>query len=445
MADDAADTAESVFTAEQNRNIARSFLTEYYKIAMTEPAGLHSFYTLEGSKVNHGDVTTLGQNAIREMIQGPSWTFGTDAKVIQYDCQSAPNETGGLLVMAAGTMIKDEVERTFSQVFYLGRSELDGQVMFLIENDIFRYLPASSAAAPAAEAPETAPHSAAEEADLAYTVDESKVLPESVPEPEPEPVAEPVVAEPEPTPEPEPEPPSDPEPVEAKPEPVAEPVPVVAAPVVAKKPVVPENTKPSSWASLASKAPVLPIKTEAPPKAVSRPAKPASKTKPAPVAFGATKNNHKKMCPHPIKPKCSLYVRNVPIDCTVEQLNGVFAKAGEIRHDSKYGVCINIQLMKNPPKGRQELLSRYAFVEFDSPGSLDWCLKPENRNSFKLVSERYGGPVSLAIEERVPRTPVGAKGGGGRGAGGGGRGGDRGRGRGRGGRGLGRGRGAVSA
>jgi len=142
-------------------------------------------------------------------------------------------------------------------------------------------------------------------------------------------------------------------------------------------------------------------------------------------------------CPLPARQGCSLYVRHVPKDCTKEDLVKAFEVVGKIRVDSKYGPCINIQDMKNPPKNPDHPLLRYAFVEFEENQALLKCLSPDFTDSFKVSTET--GEQRLSVEERMPRMTTGS--GKGRGTGADGRG--RGRGvaeRGRG-RGEGRGRG----
>jgi hypothetical protein len=109
----------------------------------------------------------VGQVLIGQMIQSSDWTFGTvgwqlsfflavtaqkllekfdfvcegvvyigtgfcvaphllacferqqNVGILQYDCQSAPDKS--LLVMVVGTMDKDNITRTFSQIFVLGK------------------------------------------------------------------------------------------------------------------------------------------------------------------------------------------------------------------------------------------------------------------------------------------------------------------------------------
>lgn len=71
--------------------------------------------------------------------------------------------------------------------------------------------------------------------------------------------------------------------------------------------------------------------------------------------IGGSGGGGKGRCPHPLKDGCSLYVRNVPSDCTHQMLFDLFTTAGNIRHDDAYGACINIQRMKNQPKRQLSL------------------------------------------------------------------------------------------
>lgn len=439
------------------KTIGFEFVRQFYNTRHQNVEDLHRYYSIDESVLTLGledgeTVTVHGQRNIHEkMVDRGVYKDIDRIKIDSIDCQTGP--AGSILIQVVGLIVfkgfSDAAPKKFCQTFCLDKEQHGDQVSMFIRNDIFRFLQEPEAVVAEPEAPVEAPAAAQVEPEP-VVVEAAKEEPAKEAAPA-EPVAEPaaVVEEPakvEPVPAPAaeaeaaetadakaaPEEPAQPAPVEPKAEPPVE----TAAPAEPKPSAAPAVVVPGpplNWAQRAAKPQAAPTVVTMP-KPVPAPAPPvrvaAPVVKPTPAPPHQHHPTHTPRCPPPLGMGKSLYVKNVPTDCKIEDLVETFKPMGDVRVDSKFGPCINIQNMKQPPKDGR--VSRYAFIEFATEEALRKTLAPENRKSFKIRND--SGTFNLLIEER--KIPDKTRDGRGRGRGRG-----RGDGRGRGGRGEHRGRG----
>ena len=205
-------------------------------------------------------------------------------------------------------------------------------------------------------------------------------------------------------------------PAETKAEPPTEavaPTPAKPEPQAPVQPKVAVSSTPMSWATRAAKPAVeMPQQVKVAAPAPVQPVRVAqTQVKAAPTNAHAHTHTLTLRCPPPLGKGKSLYVKNVPSDCEVQDLVECFKEMGDVRVDSKFGSCINIQNMKSPPKDGR--ISRYAFVEFATEDALRKTLAPENRKKF-FIRTKSGTSANLQIEERKiqdkPRNQGGGRG-----------------------------------
>ena len=377
--------------------------------------------------------------------------------VTQVDCQSGPADS--ILIQVIGWLSKNGSSpmRKFCQTFCLcrGLDTSGNKLRFSIRNDIFRYMLETPTAEDAAE-PEP---SAAASLNGAAVVTTSEPAQEPV-KVTPAPIEAPKKSEPEPAPEPV----AAPEPIQP---PTKEPEPITAPPMAkakaapAEEPAAepePDQTAGSkkvfSWAEKASK--IAPRPTPAPiaAPAKAKPAPPvappaAPPVTPAPVAVapvavpapepsapagGSSKytsdSDGFKTTTSQRAPKAqpkrltSIYVRNIPQECEVKDLQDLFEQYGKIATHPKFGQSINIRTQKEVRPGQSP--GRYAFVEFEEVAAFKSCMADADANKPFKVNGRTVHVVER--QEQKDRFPGGRRGRGGRG---GGRGRGEGRGRGR--------------
>lgn len=432
-------------------SVGYKFVKQYYEALSKEPAKLHRFYDIENSKFSYGDEgeykkPMIGQVDINAAIMALEME-SCKTEIKQVDCQSGPADS--ILIQVIGWLSKNGSSpmRKFCQTFCLcrGLDTSGNKLRFSIRNDIFRYMLETPTAEDAAE-PES---SAAASLNGAAVVTASEPAQEPV-KATPTPIEAPKKSE-----EPAPEPVVAPEPIEPpkkEPEPIAAPAkPTTPAEEPAAEPE-PEQTADSkkvfSWAEKASKiAPrPTPAPIAAPAKAKPAPAAPAAVPAATPAAVAAAptpepsapaggsskytsdsdgfKTTTSQRAPKTQPKRTSIYVRNIPQDCEVKDLQELFEQYGKIATHPKFGQSINIRTQKEVRPGQSP--GRYAFVEFEDIAAFKSCMADADANKpFKV----HGRTVHVVErQEQKDRFPGGRRGRGGRG---GGRGRGEGRGRGR--------------
>ncbi|XP_045814677.1 nuclear transport factor 2-like isoform X1 [Trifolium pratense] len=360
--------------------VGNAFVEQYYSILHQDPDQVHKFYH-ESSVLSRpeedGTMTTVTTTAeIDKKIQSFDYT-SYRVEVLSADAQ--PSYNSGVVVVVTGCLTgTDNVKRKFAQSFFLAPQDKG----FYVLNDVFRYVDAYKSVdietVPANDADESAPSEA-------FTPD-----PEPIHVAEDIPTIQPVIAD------------TDTNiskevslPLENGKLSVTENV----IPVnhvkesshqeqMASIEKVPSNTQEDtpkkSFASIVSaykdnSAPFLSRTSPAkpavqPPRVHSVPAPEA----PAPnMDIPSEKNNENGGRAH------AIFVANLPMTATVEQLDRVFKKFGTIKRDG-------IQVRSNKQQG-----SCFGFVEFESAASLQSAL--EASPPVMLDNRR------LSIEERRGR------------------------------------------
>lgn len=460
--------------------VGYKFVEQYYDVLNRDPPLLHRFYAPEASVLSYGtegesNESAKGQQKINRLIlENMLSSAGCKSVIMQADCQYGPGNS--ILIQVIGFLGSgdDEPMRKFVQTFCLQKEGgTDGRIRYSIHNDIFRYLKedaaeevvAGSDAAADSEPMPVVPNGVASADHHASMADANELLKEV----EVSSLAfqgmisnlgEPVSVKP--------TPPSvnnnetttttkvDHVPVVAPPPAAVEPV-APAPPVVVVVPVAAPAPAPVQQQPAQAQAPA-PVAEEPKPKGpfsyasaiataaarpAPQPAKPAPRavSKPAPVAApvatasatsaaaststtnGVDDDGGRSRTDKGRNP--SLYVRNLPPECTEVDLERVFAEYSPMRKGAEPGIAIYPN--KVPPKNANQPHGRYAFVELEE--------------SSRCIADSEGGKVfnvhgkQIFVVERMNDRG----GGGGSGRGGRGRGDGRSR-RGRGGDGRGRGR-----
>ncbi|KAL9672333.1 hypothetical protein QQ045_028583 [Rhodiola kirilowii] len=375
--------------------VGNAFVEQYYQVLHQSPAYVFKFYqdlsylSRPDSKGNMTTVTTMQE--INDKILSLNYEECT-VEIETADAQDSYN--GGVIVLVTGSLTeKGSLRRKFTQTFFLAPQEPG----YFVLNDVFRYVeekkpqePLSVSEKPIAE----------------------NVLPVAV-----EPYQEPALVHDYPTPvEPapfeedltnvaeihEPSVPAETPPVEKD---IVDP-PIEANPteghlVVDSTPSLQGDAPKISYASIVKvmKAPskltpvYVPTNVTKAPNAVAD-KHPIGSAKPAPLPEASVpgseialenNNTHEEVDGH------SIYVRNLPLSATIEQLQDEFKKFGPIKRDgiqvrSHKGFC-------------------FGFVEFELQSSLQSALE---------ASPIVIGDRKAVIEEKRTTTRVGSNGRGGR-------------------------------
>jgi hypothetical protein len=359
-------------------------VNQYYNVLHQSPQVVHRFYT-DASRLTRaeagadGAVETVGTQ--REIYKKVMSSDYSELKAEIKTVDSQDSHGGGVLVLVTGSLsTKSNEKRNFVQSFFLAPQEKG----YFVLNDIFRYLDVETHPAAQARVGSSQP---------AYNPE-----PPVVHQPAPEPAVEQKVSVPEPemvreiTPELESEPPAEeihdlsevpateaedeagPAPVENTTAPVIE---EPESPMVQSSPAANvnepepagEEPKKHSYASILR---VVGTPTKAPPQpAAERPAAASSPSPapaapapaaPAPAAAPAaapvtsfSEEAQEKIAPVDTEADGrSVYVKNLPMNITVPQLESELSKFGPVKaggvnvKNQKLGVC-------------------YAFVEFEEP------------------------------------------------------------------------------
>ncbi|CAI8617622.1 unnamed protein product [Vicia faba] len=371
-------TVSEVASTPTTQMVGNAFVEQYYSILHREPDQVHRFYhdsSVLSRPEEDGTMTSVTTTAeIDKKIQSLDYT-SFRVEVLSADAQ--PSYNNGVMVVVTGCLTgTDNVKRKFAQSFFLAPQDKG----FYVLNDVFRYVDAYKSvdieSVPANDADESAPPSEA------FTPE-----PEAVHVPEDIPPSQPVIAE------------TDTIiskevslPLENGKVPVVEtviPVNHVKEPVHQELPPITEkvasnaqeDTPKKSFASIVNalkdnSAPfhlrASPAKSAVQPPRVHNSVPAPEVQAPPNTDIPLERNNENSGKAH------AIFVANLPMSATVEQLDWVFKKFGSIKRDG-------IQVRSN--KG-----SCFGFVEFESAASLQSAL--EASPPVMLDNRR------LSIEER---------------------------------------------
>ncbi|PSS06094.1 G3BP-like protein [Actinidia chinensis var. chinensis] len=119
--------------------VGNAFVMQYYHVLVNYPHMAHKFYnessTLSWPKTDHETTPVTTIKSIKEKIQSLDYK-GCKAEITTLDAQYS-HDKNGVIVLVTGFFIrKDKVKRKFTQTFYLAR-QTQG---YYVANDIFRFL-----------------------------------------------------------------------------------------------------------------------------------------------------------------------------------------------------------------------------------------------------------------------------------------------------------------
>uniref|UniRef100_A0A7N0T161 Uncharacterized protein n=1 Tax=Kalanchoe fedtschenkoi TaxID=63787 RepID=A0A7N0T161_KALFE len=370
--------------------VGNAFVEQYYQVLHQSPAHVYKFYqdlsflSRPDSKGNMTTVTTT--QAINDKILSLNYEECT-VEIETADAQDSYN--GGVIVLVTGCLTeKGCLRRKFTQTFFLAPQEPG----YFVLNDVFRYLE---------EKKPQEPHS------LSENSIKERVLPATV-EPPTEPTHVPQhhtleptsfeenVAEVHETSDNEDAPPVEKDIVD----PPIEANPTEAHVVVDSGPALQGDAPKISYASIVKvmKAPMKSTPVYVPTNIAKVPASVAERqppgAKPVPPQEASVPGNESALENNNIPEEAeghSIYVRNLPLSATVEQLQDEFKRFGPIKRDG-------IQVRSN--KG-----FCFGFVEFELQSSMQSALE---------ASPVTIGDRKAVVEEKRTTTRVGSNGRGGR-------------------------------
>nr|CAH66639.1 OSIGBa0140A01.7 [Oryza sativa] len=356
--------------------VGNAFVHQYYNILHQSPDLVHRFYQ-DGSRIGRPASPAAAEMDTVTTMEA------INAKIVSMDIVRAEIKAvdaqeslgGGVTVLVTGHLTgSDDVRREFSQSFFLAPQEKG----YFVLNDILRYVggegdqevepePELELSFPPSQQPDSVPAPSANGtsvpreqeafsqpeqhvADPAPNAQEADLNGEEVYNP-PNNTEGPVVEE---TP--------IPEVIDEVPNNVAVAMPTPSAPAPAPAPVPQEEAPKKSYASIVKVMKEIPPQISAIP---SRPAPPKQEKQvaPAPVAPVADAPT---FSPNPESSNIqeaevdahAIYVRNLPLSATPEQLEEAFKKFGAIKPDG-------IQVRSHKIQG-----FCYGFVEFEDPSSV---------------------------------------------------------------------------
>ncbi|XP_052152456.1 nuclear transport factor 2-like [Oryza glaberrima] len=356
--------------------VGNAFVHQYYNILHQSPDLVHRFYQ-DGSRIGRPASPAAAEMDTVTTMEA------INAKIVSMDIVRAEIKAvdaqeslgGGVTVLVTGHLTRsDDVRREFSQSFFLAPQEKG----YFVLNDILRYVggegdqevkpePELEMSFPPSQQPDSVPAPSANGttvpreqeafsqpeqhvADPAPNAQEADLNGEEVYNP-PNNTEGPVVEE---TP--------IPEVIDEVPNNVAVAMPTLSAPAPAPAPVPQEEAPKKSYASIVKVMKEIPPQISAIP---SRPAPPKQEKQvaPAPVAPVADAPT---FSPNPESSNIqeaevdahAIYVRNLPLSATPEQLEEAFKKFGAIKPDG-------IQVRSHKIQG-----FCYGFVEFEDPSSV---------------------------------------------------------------------------
>uniref|UniRef100_A0A7N0UZK2 Uncharacterized protein n=1 Tax=Kalanchoe fedtschenkoi TaxID=63787 RepID=A0A7N0UZK2_KALFE len=385
----------SAVPAHSAQVVGNAFVEQYYQVLHQSPAHVFKFYqdlsflSRPDSKGNMTTVTTM--QAINDKILSLNYEECT-VEIETADAQDSFN--GGVIVLVTGCLTeKGSLRRKFTQMFFLAPQEPG----YFVLNDVFRYVE---------EMKPQEPHSVSEK-----SINGSVMPAAAEPYPEPAHVPDHHTLEPIPYEEDrtnvaevhehsvDEEAPSfekdivDP--------PLTEANPTEAHVVVDSAPAVQGDAPKISYASIVKvmKAPSKSTPVYVPTNVAKVPAsvadrQPPGSVKPAPPQEASVPNNESALENNSTPEEAeghSIYVRNLPLSATVEQLQDEFKRFGPIKRDG-------IQVRSN--KG-----FCFGFVEFELQSSVHSALE---------ASPIIIGDRKAVVEEKRTTTRVGSNGRGGR-------------------------------
>ncbi|KAG8070729.1 hypothetical protein GUJ93_ZPchr0006g43799 [Zizania palustris] len=382
-----------VFARRRVMQVGNAFVQQYYHVLLQSPDLVYRFYQ-EASRLGrppadrYGDmdsVTTMEE--INEKIMAMDMS-GAQIKTVD----SQDSLGGGVTVLVTGHLtVRDGLCREFSQSFFLAPQEKG----YFVLNDMFRYvgdgtIPAAAEVQPAADAvvpPLATDHlangtstavlqPAAPDHDAVPNQEQHAVMqPEEEEEVYNPPLEVEAVDEEQPVPE------------------VINEIPNNVVPVVATTaaPVSHEEAPKKSYASIVKVmkeapllAPVPAARPAQPKQAKQSPAPPAPAPAPAPVAdVTPFSSNTESSNLHELEVDAhAIYVRSLPLNATVAQLEDEFKKFGTIKHDG-------IQVRSHKIQG-----FCYGFVEFEEATAVT--------SAIEASPVMIGGRQCFVEEKRTP-------------------------------------------
>ncbi|XP_022933487.1 ras GTPase-activating protein-binding protein 2-like [Cucurbita moschata] len=384
--------------------VGNAFVGQYYHILHHSPQSVHRFYQdsslLSRPDVNGVMTTVTGMQAINDKIISLNYGDYT-AEIITADAQESHEK--GVIVLVTGCLTgKDNLRRKFSQTFFLAPQDKGYYVL----NDVLRHVE---------ETESNRSNSSSGDA-----IKENTTTVTSTPEPEPSHAPNHLTVEPPISLEEEdmnndPEvcdPSSNDEGSVVEQEEVPEPPQQIEHEVVVTAdaaPVAQEDAPKKSYASIVKvpKSISGPVYVATTPVRAAPPANPDHQSiglaKPAPVPDASAVNGdnlpessnlHEEAEGH------SIYVRNLPFDATVEQLEEEFKKFGPIKRDG-------IQVRSN----KQGFC--FGFVEFEQLSSVHGALEasPVTIGDRQAVVEEKRTTTRVSGSGRGGRFPTGRGGG----------------------------------
>jgi len=330
--------------------VGNSFVNQFYTILHTSPAVLFKFYTNDSTLIVSGDhgagsdapTTYRTQRDIHNKVMSMRYDE-TQADVKSIDASHTLG--GGVLVQVTGTLRRkgETFARNFVQSFLLAPQE-NG---FFVLNDIVRYLDKVDSSSDAHKAAAPAKASGKQGAAAGAAPAAAAAAPAAAAETKTEPKAE----------------------SKATKKDAAEGEKAAKEPKPAKGEAAKEDSskaedpnKPRTYAMMAAQAAARAAEAAqaAKPAAVAVAAAPAKASSPPPV------EKAERASPPTVKPGCGIFIKNIFIDTTVEDLEQEFSKFGVVRGGAK---GINLK----SPKLSHE--TKFAFIDFDDAASAQAALE----------------------------------------------------------------------
>lgn len=366
--------------------VGNAFVERYYCILHQSPEAVHKFYidssvlTRPGPDGVMRSITTV--QAINEKILSLDY-LKSKAEILSADAEYSYKD--GVIVLVTGILTgKDDTRRKFSQAFFLAPQEKG----YFVLNDVFRYVGESESVGAVSVENN---HIKESEPKAPLTIDPEPTVVADHPVPNETITIEDDTAK------------NNTDGKEVTHQlangklPVSEKKVIVEQPIISNRNAVPlskedlpkksEDVEKKSFASVVKtlKDNNAPFQRNTPVKPPVKPAEPAhasaapAHTSAAPEATAPSSNSTvEKIDDHAVKAH-AIFVPNLPMDATVEQLEVVFKKYGSIKPDG-------IQVRSNKQQG-----SCFGFVEFESASSMQNAIKESPISMFNR---------KLHIEER---------------------------------------------
>ncbi|GMY25838.1 putative G3BP-like protein [Fagus crenata] len=383
-----ADQIEDASGSPGAQMVGNAFVEQYYCILHQKPEDVHRFYldssvlTRPGPDGVMRSITTV--QAINEKMLSLDY-LKSKAEILSADAEYSYKD--GVIVLVTGILTgKDDTRRKFSQAFFLAPQE-NG---YFVLNDVFRYVGESESESVGAVSVENN-HIKESEPKAPLTIDPEPTVVADHPVPNETITIEDDTAK------------NNTDGKEVSHQlangklPVSEKKVIVEQPIISNRNAVPlskedlpkksEDVEKKSFASVVktlkdNNAPFqrnTPVKPPVKPAELAHASAAPAHTSAAPEATAPSSNSTvEKIDDHAVKAH-AIFVPNLPMDATVEQLEVVFKKYGSIKPDG-------IQVRSNKQQG-----SCFGFVEFESASSMQNAIKESPISMFNR---------KLHIEER---------------------------------------------